>query len=116
MPTLDPYVKSKQKGQYARVCPSCGVSFVTSYQKKVCCTKKCTDIKWRREHPECIRIITAAAVRRMDQMDRPATVCTCHDFHHCLPCRNAERRRAFKAGDVPVYLKSVLAAAYAAGD
>jgi hypothetical protein len=112
----NPYVKSKQKQppQYARICPVCETSFVTKYQKKMCCTKYCTDIKWRREHPESVRIITAAAVRRQDQMDRPATECNCGDYRNCMSCRNAERRRAFKAGDVPAYRRTALAAALTA--
>jgi hypothetical protein len=29
--------------------------------------------------------------------------CNCRKWNTCLICRNAERRRAFRAGDVPVY-------------
>jgi hypothetical protein len=34
--------------------------------------------------------------------------CGCGDFHNCLTCRNAERWRAFLAGDVPAYMQPVI--------
>jgi len=34
--------------------------------------------------------------------------CSCGDFQRCLICRNAEKRRAWKAGEVPVYRMSVI--------
>lgn len=117
MPTLNPYVRSKQKAQYARVCPVCETHFVTRYNKKECCTKKCTDIRWRREHPECVRIISAARVRREDGLDHPQPDCDCHDYKNCMCCRNAERRRAFKAGEIPAYrLTQLQTLASVAGD
>ncbi len=32
--------------------------------------------------------------------------CTCGDYQNCIRCRNAERRRAFKANEPPKYLKA----------
>lgn len=29
--------------------------------------------------------------------------CNCHDYTHCMICRNTERRRAWKKGEIPVY-------------
>ncbi len=30
--------------------------------------------------------------------------CTCHQYSKCMRCRNAERERAFAAGEIPCYL------------
>lgn len=29
--------------------------------------------------------------------------CDCRDYRHCMQCRNAEKRRAFRAGEIPAY-------------
>lgn len=34
--------------------------------------------------------------------------CTCGDFTHCIPCRNAEKRAAFRQGRVPAYRLAII--------
>lgn len=35
--------------------------------------------------------------------------CNCGDFSRCMKCRNNEKRRAFKHGDIPAYRRNVIA-------
>jgi hypothetical protein len=49
-------------------------------------------------------MITAAQVQAEEQLTMfTKKTCNCRKWNTCLICRNAERRRAFLAGDVPVY-------------
>jgi hypothetical protein len=51
--------------------------------------------------PEQIELIPARKITR----------CTCGNFRKCIRCRNAERRRAFREGDVPAYVRQIMTAA-----
>jgi hypothetical protein len=42
--------------------------------------------------------------------------CNCHQYTTCMICRNTEKRRAFRAGELPVYRVPMIAAAIAATD
>lgn len=42
--------------------------------------------------------------------------CGCGKFKTCMKCRNAERERAFRAGDIPVYRLQIIAQIVTAGD
>jgi hypothetical protein len=99
MPTLHPYVRSKQKAQYARVC-YCGKSFVTNISYKVCCSRSCSDKKWRKEHP---RPITASQVRAEEGRTKQTVTVSRHASYPpfgacaCLACREERARSRLQA-------------------
>jgi hypothetical protein len=62
-------------------------------------------------------LISAARVRFEEGLDKPKKPeCTCNDYRNCTECRNRERVRAFKAGEVPRYRLAVIAQIMANGD
>jgi hypothetical protein len=84
----------------------------------------CSRNVWEQRHPE-----KAAAHRRLshkqrerlkkerqDELFYAKKSCNCHQYSKCLVCRNAERRRAFRMNETPVYLRPALAAAIAGTD
>ena len=108
------YREKRRVGQHARVCPVCGVSFVTKYEKKICCSKQHADIHWRQQHPESERLISARQVQAEEkQLEFVATArpqligrpecgprCTCgkvlyyYELHlgRCMPCQTKRIR------------------------
>jgi hypothetical protein len=93
MSTLNPYVKSKQKSQYARICPECGTGFVTNLPNKICCKRSCTEAQWRKKNPESVRLISDKTVRALEGFRDPAPhVCDTSRFGYCVPCRLREIR------------------------
>ena len=81
MPTLDPYVQSKQKSAY----------------------------KYRRYEEGLITVAMVQAEER--HLNPPPNIkreCDCRDYRNCTICRNAEKRRAARAGDIPAYRREIL--------
>lgn len=74
------------------------------------CCKRCNNIHyWKRMR---------GGQKALEPKPKPVavTTCTCGDYANCIRCRNAERRRAFKHGDVPAYRLAVIARIVQAGD
>lgn len=106
------------------ICPNCDQPF-EGRSNQVYCSPSCANIGWKRrtnystprkqylslwkdEPAEQIELIPAK---------KPVKVaCTCNDYRHCMECRNREKRRAFKAGEIPVYRVATLAQLTAATD
>jgi hypothetical protein len=83
----------------------------------------CSRNVWEQTHPE-----EAAAHRRLSHKQRERLKeerqdelfvkksCNCHRYTTCMICRNTEKRRAFRAGELPVYRVPMIAAAIAGTD
>ena len=115
--TPDPYVTAKQKGwKYCSKCrimhpladfyPNKTTTDGFSYYCKESDRKarQASDNKHREE-------INKRNRERRQIAEQPELIpskqtkktCNCHQYKTCLRCRNAERRRAFRADEVPVY-------------
>lgn len=103
---LHPYVEGKVHGM--KYCPDCNnvlprSEFVSNAARPDGLSAYCK--KHNYERTKAIRL------KHKQPTTPPApSGCTCGDYQNCIPCRNAERRRAFRAGEVPAYRLKMLAA------
>jgi hypothetical protein len=99
MPTLDPYVRSKQNEKHARVCPVCGETFVTNVHNKICCSRTCTEKKWRWSNPESLRLISAKTVREEEGLqDKPKSKHVCRFYPPYSVCVCGKHQPAARVG------------------
>jgi hypothetical protein len=92
----DPYVRSKQKRQNKR----------TDAQRQA-------NTRYYEKQRE---LAQQAKAEQIDMFKPVKKSCNCHQYTTCMICRNTEKRRAFRAGELPVYRVPMIAAAIAATD
>lgn len=114
--------RAKQAG--VKFCPDCGeerpvAEFSQNAGRKSGYNVYCKTHQYDREKNcrEKYKGIKKATPQQAD-MFKPKVKksCTCKQYKTCLICRNAERRRAFRMNETPVYLRPALAAAIAGTD
>jgi hypothetical protein len=66
MSVTDPYVKAKIQERHAQPCdnPDCRKMFVAKNKNQKSCSRRCTEIMWRKKQPGLL--ISAARVRAED--------------------------------------------------
>lgn len=90
-------IRRKQE-YHAKPCPVCGKPFVETRVKKHC-SRACTEKSWRMKNKPTKQLPLIAPVKKD---------CDCRQYQTCMICRNAEKRRAFKAGEIPAYRVTLL--------
>jgi hypothetical protein len=88
----------RKHGSNAKPCPVCGKMFVETNVKKRC-SRTCTEKMWRRNKKQAEQLPLIAPVKKN---------CNCGNFQRCMICRNAEKRRAWKANDIAVFRLHVI--------
>ena len=71
--------------------------------------KKQSTYKYRRYEEGLITVAMVQAEER--HLNPPPNIkreCDCRDYRNCTICRNAEKRRAARAGDIPAYRREIL--------
>lgn len=88
-----------------------------AYDCKACMSarQKASHEKHKEEKNAKRRAKYAKKKQKAEFVEKPASgKCTCQNYRNCFECRNAERRRAHGAGDIPVYRLGMLQAAVGA--
>jgi hypothetical protein len=99
MAMTDPYVKSKQK-RYKSTPAHLEANRAYRAKNREILNEKAKARMRRNSIPECEQLELIPTRRR-------SAPCTCGDFHNCLKCRTAERKRRAKSEN-PDVLKSVM--------
>jgi hypothetical protein len=112
--------RAKQAG--VKFCPDCGeerpvVEFSRNPARKSGLNTYCKQHQYARER-KCRESHVKTPPPQQVDMFKPAPKksCTCHQYTTCMICRNTEKRRAFRAGELPVYRVPMIAAAIAGTD
>jgi hypothetical protein len=96
-----------------KLCPcGCGYPVISIPGKtpKVYASRSCPKRMHDRRKREEARAMREAEAKQAELIPaKSPAVCTCGDYRKCIPCRNTEKRRAFKAGEIPAYRLAVLA-------
>jgi hypothetical protein len=97
-----------------RKCLNCD-SEVTGHPLKKYCDDTCQKMHWNRNNRKYVRTEFLTWDKSEEDAEqipmftpRTPKQCTCHQWQTCMICRNAEKRRAHKAGEVPVFRRNVI--------
>jgi hypothetical protein len=92
---------------------ACGCGYQQRKNSKYA-TDRCSSLVWAHSHPEKkqagLQRLAESKVRTAERK------CTCGRYDSCMTCRNYEKKRAFKAGEIPEYRLKVIAQIVATGD
>jgi hypothetical protein len=82
------------------------------------CSKLINHNSYRKTRVEWNEKRRVRRVEKTVQASRPAAngKCNCHQYSTCLICRNTEKRRAWKANEIPAYRLRILQTAAGATD